>query len=84
MPIVRLIFVQKAVLLGHFRGSSFSEGLTIGGSFTFQNGFGLSIKTAENTKIPAKNSLKQLTNNPWTNIQGHQTASFGKYLFGGG
>ena len=31
--------------------SLFSEGLVIGGNFAFQNGFGLSIKTAKNTKI---------------------------------
>ena len=43
IPIINpgLIFVQKAVLLGLF-----SEGLVIGRSFAFQNGFDLSIKTA--------------------------------------
>ena len=48
-----LIFVQKAFSL-----VLFSEGLVIGRNFAFQNGFGLSIKTAKNTK---KNSSKQLT-----------------------
>ena len=50
IPIISpgLMFVQKAVLL-----SLFSEGLVIGSNFAFQNGFGLSIKTAKNTKITA-------------------------------
>ena len=48
VPIISpgLIFVQKAVLLAYFRGSLFSEGLIIGRTFAFQNGFGLTIKTA--------------------------------------
>ena len=53
-----LIFVQKAVYWAYFSGSLFSEGLVIGRNFAFQNGVGLSIKTAKNTKM---NSLKQLT-----------------------
>ena len=35
------IIVQKAVLLGLF-----SEGFIIGRNFAFQNGFGLTVKTA--------------------------------------
>ena len=41
-----LIFVQKAVLMGLFRGDLFSERLTIGRDFAFQNGLGLTIKIA--------------------------------------
>ena len=50
IPIISpgLIFVQKAFLLGLF-----SEEPIIGRNFSFQNGFGLSIKTAKNTKITA-------------------------------
>ena len=46
IPIISpgLIFVQKAFLLGLF--SSFSEGLIIGRNFAFQNGLGLTTKTA--------------------------------------
>ena len=40
------ISVQKAFLLGLFSGSLFSEGLIIGRNFTFQNGLGMTIKTA--------------------------------------
>ena len=49
-PIIspRLIFVQKAFLLG-LLGCLFSEGLVIGRNFASQNGFGLPIKTAEET-----------------------------------
>ena len=43
-----LIFAQNAFLLGLF-----SKGLVIGWNFAFQNGFGFSIKTAENTNITA-------------------------------
>ena len=48
IPIIspRLIFVQKAFLLGLFSGELFSEGLIIGRNFAFQNGLGLTIKTA--------------------------------------
>ena len=50
IPIISpgLIFVQKAFWLGLF-----SKGLVIGRNFAFQNGFVLSIKTAESTKITA-------------------------------
>ena len=44
-----LIFVQKAVLLGLFRGSLLSEGLSIGRNFAFQNGTSLTIKQLEIT-----------------------------------
>ena len=48
IPIIspELRFDQKAFLLGLF-----SEGLVIGRNFAFQNRFGLSTKTAKNTKI---------------------------------
>ena len=50
IPVIRpgLIFVQKAFFLGLF-----SEGLITGGNFAFQNGLGLTIKTAQNTKTKA-------------------------------
>ena len=50
-------------MLGLFSGELiFSEGLVIGRNFAFQNGFGLSIKTANNTKIEPKTlGSKQLT-----------------------
>ena len=42
-----IIFVQKAFFgWVYFRGSMFSEGLIIGRNFPFQNGLGLTIKTA--------------------------------------
>ena len=41
-----LIFVQNGFLLNLFSGELiFGGGLVIGGSFAFQNGFGLTIKT---------------------------------------
>ena len=43
-----LIFIQKAFCWAYFRGSLFSEGIIIGRNFAFQNGLGLTIKTAEN------------------------------------
>ena len=48
IPIISsgLIFVQKTVLLGLFSRSLFSEGLVIVRNSAFQNGFGLTIKTA--------------------------------------
>ena len=53
----------------YFRGSLFSKGLIIGTNFAFQNGLGLTIKTAEQHY---ENSLKQLktasTNSPWACI----------------
>ena len=39
----------------------FSGELIIGGSFALQNGFGLTIKPALNTKIIASNGLKRQT-----------------------
>ena len=46
IPIISpgLIFVQKAVLLGLFRGCLYSEELITGRNFAFQNGLGLTIK----------------------------------------
>ena len=41
----------------YFRGSLFSERLIIGRNFAFQNGFGLSLKTAKNSKITASLTL---------------------------
>ena len=66
-----LIFVQKAVLLAYFRGSLFSEGLIIGRTFAFQNGFGLTIKTASVKHY--ENNLKQLktaSNNKLITVRG--------------
>ena len=40
------VFVQSAFLWAYFQGRLFSEGLVIGGYFTFQNGLDLAIKTA--------------------------------------
>ena len=37
----------------YFRGSVFSDGLVIGRNFSFQNGFGLSTKTAKDTRTTA-------------------------------
>ena len=53
IPIISpgLIFVQKFFCWTYFRGSLFSVGLVIGRNFTFQSGFGLSIKAAKTTKI---------------------------------
>ena len=41
-----LIIVQKAAFLGLFLESLFSEGFIIERNFAFQNGLGLTIKTA--------------------------------------
>ena len=41
-----LIFVQRAFLWAYFSGGSFSEGITIGGNFAFQNVLDLTINTA--------------------------------------
>ena len=75
IPIVSpgLIFVQKAVLLGLFSGE-LSVGLVIGRNFAFQNGFGLSIKTAS-------------SNSPWAYIRKGLLSRSEGYLglrFGGG
>ena len=60
---MRLHFIQKWKITGtvylfqtlfwwaNFRWSLFLEELIIGGNFAFQNGLGLGIKTASNTKI---------------------------------
>ena len=45
-----LIFVQKTFLLGLFSGELIEEALIIGGNFAFQNGLGLTMKIAQNTK----------------------------------
>ena len=45
-----LIFVQKTFLLGLFSGEIIEEAPIIGGNFAFQNGLGLTIKIAQNTK----------------------------------
>ena len=65
--------------------SLFSEGLIIGRNFAFQNGFGLSIKTAINTK---DNNVKQLktakTNSPWAYIwEGLLSGGYLQLRFGG-
>ena len=48
IPIISpgLIFVQKVFGWAYFWGSIFLEGLIIGRNFAFQNGLGLTIKTA--------------------------------------
>ena len=43
---LRLIFVQKAFLVGFFWGELIFVGLIIGGNFAFQNGLDLAIKKA--------------------------------------
>ena len=59
----------------YFRGSLFSEGLIIGRNFAFQNGLGLTIKTAS-------------TNSPWAYIregllsEGFLCLRFGGLIFG--
>ena len=65
----------------------FSEGLIIGGNFAFQNGLGLTIKTAHKD-----NSLKQLKtgnpNRPWAYnregllSEGYLRLRFGRHIFG--
>ena len=50
-PGLILIFVQKTFLLGLFSGNLFSEGLIIERNFAFQNGLGLTVKTA-NSNFP--------------------------------
>ena len=49
-----IIFVQKAFLLGLFSGELILEGLVIGRNFAFQNGFGMSIKTAKTLRQQPK------------------------------
>ena len=48
IPIINpwLIFVQEAVFQAYFRRSLFSKGLIIERNLVFQNGLGLTIKTA--------------------------------------
>ena len=48
IPIISsgLIFVKRLFFWAYFRGNLFSEGLIIGRKFAFQNGLGLTIKTA--------------------------------------
>ena len=73
IPIISpgLIFVQKAFLPAYFWGSLFSEGLIIGRNFAFQNGLGLTIKTAS-------------TNSPWAYIwEGLLSEGFVRLIFGG-
>ena len=59
----------------YFRGNLFSEGLIIGRNFAFQNGLGLTIKTAS-------------TNSPWVYIrdcllsEGYLRLRFGGLIFG--
>ena len=43
---LRLIFVQKALLVGFFWEELIFVGLIIGGNFAFQNGLDLAIKKA--------------------------------------
>ena len=47
----------------------FSQGLTIGGNFAFQNGFGLTMKTAENTKITAQTSYPNSSCMLWAYVR---------------
>ena len=73
IPIISpgLIFVQTAFLLGLFSGSLFLEGLIIGRNFAFQNGLGLTIKTAS-------------INSPWAYIwEGLLSEGFVRLRFGG-
>ena len=52
----------KGLWWAYFRGSLFRRGLSLEGiSVAFKNGLGLKMKAANNTKITAQNSLKQLT-----------------------
>ena len=73
IPIISpgLYLFKRLFCWAYFPGSLFSEGLIIGRNFAFQNGFGLTIKTAQHTAIT--NSLKQLktvsTNSPWAYIR---------------
>ena len=68
-----LIFVQKAFWWAYFQGSLFSQGLIIGRNFAFQNGLGLTIKTAN-------------SNSPWAYIregllsEGYLRLRFGAYF----
>ena len=70
IPIISpgLIFVQKAFMVSLFSGELISEGHIVGGNFAFQNGLGLTIKTAQNTK--PKTAFKKLivANSPWPYI----------------
>ena len=66
-----LIFVQTAFCWAYFWGSLFSEGLIIERNFAFQNGLGLTIKTAS-------------TNSPWAYIrEGLLSEGFVRLRFGG-
>ena len=79
-----LIFVQKAFLLGLLTGSSFSEGLIFEGSFTFQNGLGL---TKKQVKTLRQQFTTSNTNSPWAYIregllsEGYFGLSFREGLF---
>ena len=44
-----LYLFKRLFCWAYFWGSLFSEELIIGGNFAFQNGLGLTIKTAENS-----------------------------------
>ena len=59
VPIIILgpVFVQKALLLGLFSGELIFGGAYSWRNFVFQNGLGLTTKTAENTNKTALNSL---------------------------
>ena len=70
-----LIVLQKSFCWAYFRGSLFSEERIIGGNLAFQNGLGLTIKTAS-------------TNSPWAYIregllsEGYLRLRFGGLIFG--
>ena len=70
-----LYFFKRLFWWAYFRGSLFSEGLIIARSFAFQNGLGLTIKTAK-------------SNSPWAYIwegllsEGYLRLRFGELFFG--
>ena len=61
--------------MAYFRGSFFSEGLIIGGNFTFQNGLGLTIKAA-NSNSPCAYIREALLS------KGYLHLGFGRLIFG--
>ena len=90
MPIISpvlILFRAKGCFAGLiFQESLFLEGLIVQRNFAFQNGLGLTIKTAQIKDY--KNSLKQLktasTNSPWAYIQeGLLSEGFLRLRFGG-
>ena len=59
-----LILFKRVFLTGLFSGSLFLEGLNTGGKFAFQDGLGLTIKTALNAKITSLKQVMPKTANP--------------------